>query len=217
MKDRLLARLAGVAFSYDSTLPLLEGIDLGIGERDFIGVTGPNGCGKSTLIRLLTGELRPSKGKVEYFVDGKAVPAIPTGYMPQYSSVDKRFPISVKKVIESGLLSPRNFWRPSISSDDACKVAEAMERMGLTHIASQPIYRLSGGELQRTMLARAVVSSPRLLLLDEPDTYLDADSEARLFELLHALNKECAIVLVSHNSDSIQQHCTKTISLGGRK
>ena len=89
--------------------------------------------------------------------------------------------------------------------------------MNLTHIATQPIYRLSGGELQRAMLARAIVSSPRLLLLDEPDTYLDAESEARLFEILHTLNRECAIILVSHNSEAIREHCTKSVLLGRRE
>lgn len=215
--DNLLARLTDIEFSYDRSRTLLEGISLNIGRRDFIGITGPNGCGKSTFIKLLTGELRPRSGRIEYFLDSKAVPSISTGYMPQYSAVDKRFPISVHHLIESGLLSPNNCWKPFPSTEEKNKVVAAIERMNLTHIATQPIYRLSGGELQRAMLARAIVSSPRLLLLDEPDTYLDAESEARLFEILHTLNRECAIILVSHNSEAIREHCTKNILLGRRE
>ncbi len=212
--ERLIARLTDIGFSYNKARPLLQDINICVESNGFIGVTGPNGCGKSTLIKLLTGELHPQKGKVEYFQDGKSVSSVSIGYLPQYTAVDKRFPISVEKLVASGLLSAHNFWKPFMDCDEKRKVEATIERMNLSHIASQPICNLSGGELQRAMLARAIVSSPRLLLLDEPDTYLDAESETRLFEILHSLNKECAIILVSHNSEAIGKHCTETIFLG---
>lgn len=207
-----LVEISGVHFSYNA-FPLLTDINLCISEGDFIGVVGANGSGKTTLVKLLLGHLVPQKGTIRHYCDGKPVAAPAIGYLPQYAAVDRRFPLSVREVVETGLLTPRKIWTPFISSADCRRVDETLEQMGLTALSSTPIANLSGGELQKTILARAIVSSPRLLLLDEPDTYLDSCSQERLYELLKEINANCAIMLVSHDVSAVSEKCNLIVSV----
>ncbi|MBE6303822.1 MAG: metal ABC transporter ATP-binding protein [Bacteroidales bacterium] len=212
MMNNKLVEISGVHFSYNSS-PLLTDINLCIREGDFVGVVGANGSGKTTLVKLLLGHLVPQKGTVRYYSNGESVAAPSIGYLPQYSAVDKRFPLSVREVVETGLLTRRKMWGPIISSDDRRRVDATLEQMGLSRLSSVPIGNLSGGELQKTILARAIVSSPRLLLLDEPDTYLDSCSQERLYELLKEINKNCAILLVSHDVSTVSEKCNFVVSV----
>lgn len=212
MMGEKLVEISGVHFSYNSS-PLLTDVNLTIHEGDFVGVVGANGSGKTTLVKLLLGHLTPQKGVVRYYSNGEPVAAPSIGYLPQYSAVDKRFPLSVREVVETGLLTPRKMWNPFVSSVDRRRVDTTLEQMGLTHLSSVPIGDLSGGELQKTILARAIVSSPRLLLLDEPDTYLDSCSQERLYELLKEINKNCAILLVSHDVSAVSEKCNLVVSV----
>lgn len=211
MREKLV-EISGVHFSYNAT-PLLTDVNLCIREGDFVGVVGANGSGKTTLIKLLLGHLTPQKGTIRHYCDGKTVAAVAIGYLPQYAAVDKCFPLSVREVVETGLLTRRKMWHPFISTADRRRVDETLEQMGLTHLSSAPIGSLSGGELQKTILARAVVSSPRLLLLDEPDTYLDSCSQERLYEFLKKINKNCAILLVSHDVSAVSEQCSLVVSV----
>lgn len=211
IKEKLV-EISGVHFSYNSS-PLLTDINLCIREGDFVGVVGANGSGKTTLVKLLLGHLTPQKGSICYYCNGAPVASPSIGYLPQYSAVDKRFPLSVREVVEMGLLTPRKMLHPFISSVDKQRVDEALERMGLSRLSSTSIGSLSGGELQKTILARAIVSSPRLLLLDEPDTYLDSCSQARLYELLKEINEDCAILLVSHDVSAVSEKCNLVVSV----
>lgn len=207
-----LVEISGVHFSYNAS-PLLTDINLCIREGDFVGVVGANGSGKTTLVKLLLGHLTPQKGTISYYGSGGVTTTPSIGYLPQYSAVDKRFPLSVREVVETGLLTPRKMWNPFISQADRRRVEAALEQMGLSRLSATPIGNLSGGELQKTILARAIVSSPRLLLLDEPDTYLDSCSQERLYELLKEINKDCAILLVSHDVSAVSQRCNLVVSI----
>lgn len=207
MEKNKLVEISDVSFSYNAS-PLLQNLNINIYNEDFIGVVGSNGSGKTTLVKLLIGELSPQKGKITRYCEGAI------SYLPQYAAIDRRFPISVREVVETGLVTSHTFWRPRLSPAEHDSVASIMERLGLTSLQTRTVARLSGGELQRAMLARALVSSPRLLLLDEPDTYLDSASEKRLFELLSDVAKECAVLLVSHDAYAISHYCNRIITLG---
>ena len=206
MMGEKLVEISGVHFSYNSS-PLLTDINLCICEGDFVGVVGANGSGKTTLVKLLLGHLTPQKGTVRHYRDGKPVAAPQIGYLPQYAAVDKSFPLSVREVVETGLLTPRSMWNPFLLSADRRRVDAILSQMGLSSLASKPIGSLSGGELQKAILARAIVSSPRLLLLDEPDTYLDSCSQESLYEFLKDINRNCAILLVSHDVSAVSAKC----------
>ena len=207
-----LVEISGVHFSYGPS-PLLTDINLTIREGDFVGVVGANGSGKTTLVKLLLGHLLPQKGIIRHYCDGKPIAAPQIGYLPQYAAVDKSFPLSVREVVETGLLSPRTMWRPFLSSDDRRRVDAIIEQMGLSALSGKAIGSLSGGELQKAILARAIVSSPRLLLLDEPDTYLDSCSQENLYDFLKKINKNCAIVLVSHDVSAVSERCNLVVSV----
>lgn len=207
-----LVEISGVHFSYGPS-PLLADINLTIREGDFVGVVGANGSGKTTLVKLLLGHLLPQKGTIRHYCDGKPIAAPQIGYLPQYAAVDKSFPLSVREVVETGLLSPRTMWRPFLSSDDRRRVDAIIEQMGLSALSDKAIGSLSGGELQKAILARAIVSSPRLLLLDEPDTYLDSCSQENLYDFLKKINKNCAIVLVSHDVSAVSERCNLIVSV----
>lgn len=195
-----LVELRGVTVSYDG-YRALEDVDLDIRSDDFIGVIGPNGGGKTTLVNAVLGNV-PCTGSVvlsdELFRDGQRL----IGYMPQVSTFDRAFPITVSDVVLSGLQSSHGFTR-RYSKDDVRRASELLSMAGIEDVADKPIGEISGGQMQRAMLCRAIVSEPRLLILDEPTTYVDNRFEKELYALLQELSGRMAIMMVSHDLGTI--------------
>lgn len=177
---------------------VLHDINLSVYERDFLGIIGPNGGGKTTLIKCILGLLKPTDGEIIF--DCK--PSL--GYLPQYNSIDRKFPISVEEVILSGLSIQKSL-ASRFTPEQKEKGRQIISRMGLEGLEHRAIGQLSGGQLQRALLGRAIISDPAVLILDEPSTYIDKRFEARLYELLAEINKECAIILVSHDIGTVLQ------------
>ncbi len=199
MSDVLIS-IENASVKYDG-VTVLEDVSLKIREDDFIGVIGPNGGGKTTLVRLILGMVKPAQGKVNYFlphITGKSK----IGYLPQVHAFDSKFPIVVRDVILSGLPYRRRLISGHTASERA-KADQWMERLGITHLADKPVGKLSGGEMQRAFLCRSLISEPRLLILDEPDTYVDNRFENELYATLRELNEKMAILLVSHDVGTI--------------
>lgn len=208
MTDPII-RLDDVAASYDGKT-VLHNVNLTVYKYDFLGVIGPNGGGKTTLIKLILGLMKPEEGTIRYYRNGREVPEIAMGYLPQYSSIDKKFPISVYEVILSGLSKQKTLLH-NFRKEQHDKVKKVIEQMGLSGLEKRSIGQLSGGQLQRTLLGRAIVSDPEVVILDEPNTYIDKRFEAKLYELLEEINKERAIILVSHDIGTVLQN-VKTIA-----
>ncbi|PWE00969.1 metal ABC transporter ATP-binding protein [Marinilabilia rubra] len=185
--------------------PVLTDVDLDIFPNDFIGVIGPNGGGKTTLSKILFGILKPQKGKVS-FPSGR--PNI--GYLPQVSRLDHSFPITVLDVVLSGLSSKGTWWR-SLTSGHKKKALNLITENGLEGLANRPVGTLSGGQLQRALLARAIINDPQVLVLDEPNTFVDRNFEGELYQLLGKLNETMAIFLISHDIGTISS-IVKTIA-----
>jgi zinc transport system ATP-binding protein len=175
---------------------VLKDIHLEIYEQDFLGIIGPNGGGKTTLLKLLLRLLKPMSGTVCF---SRKELKNKIGYMPQTNLIDKKFPILVDEVITSGLLAQKGLSRLQKKE----KTEQIVETMGLQEIVGKPVGELSGGELQRTLLARAVINEPELLILDEPDSYVDKQFEFHFYELLQKINNQTAIILVSHDIGTV--------------
>ena len=189
---------------------VLRNVNLSVYERDFLGIIGPNGGGKTTLIKNILGLHQPQKGKIRFYKEGKEVPEINMGYLPQYNNIDKKFPISVYEVILSGLSKQKSIFR-RYSNEQHELVRQMIVRMGLEGMDNRAIGELSGGQLQRALLGRALVSNPEVIILDEPNTYIDKRFEAKLYSLLEDINKERAIILVSHDIGTVLKN-VKTIA-----
>lgn len=189
---------------------VLSHVDLTVYERDFLGIIGPNGGGKTTLIKSILGLHQPQKGKIHFYKNGKEVPEINMGYLPQYNHIDKKFPISVYEVILSGLSKQKSIFQ-RYSNEQHELVRQMIIQMGLEGMDKRAIGELSGGQLQRALLGRALVSNPEVIILDEPNTYIDKRFEAKLYSLLEEINKERAIILVSHDIGTILKN-VKTIA-----
>ncbi|MBN2698059.1 MAG: ABC transporter ATP-binding protein [Bacteroidales bacterium] len=189
---------------------VLEDVSLSIRHQDFIGVIGPNGGGKTTLLRVLLGLIKPFSGTVHYHISRKEI-----GYLPQISQFDDQFPITVHEVVHSGLLTGI---RSGVLKHRSCnaRIEEILDSVGIRALQNRSIGELSGGELQRTMLARAIISSPRLLVLDEPNTYVDNKFEIELYAILKELNKTLSILLVSHDIGTISPYI-KSIACVNRR
>jgi zinc transport system ATP-binding protein len=206
--DRPLVQIRNLDAAYHGKV-VLSKVSLSIMEHDFIGIIGPNGGGKTTLLKVIMGLMKPLKGSVAYTIDRSEI-----GYLPQGSQLDERFPITVKEVVASGL--DQKFWPGGRSrSRQKLQLESILQKVGIYDLQSRPIGELSGGELQRTMLARAIVSSPRLLVLDEPDNFVDNRFEMELYALLRELNDSMAVLLVSHDIGIISPYI-KTIACVNR-
>jgi len=199
MKDLLLSvRDATVRFD---DVVVLRDVSIYIRKGDFIGIIGPNGGGKTTLIRMMLGLIRPERGEVKYFIP-HSTGGSKIGYLPQIQRFDNKFPITVKEVVLSGISRPKGFFARN-SAADRDRADHWMEKLGITDLRNKPIGQLSGGEMQRAFLCRSLISEPELIILDEPDTYVDNRFEKELYEQLRELNDEMAIVLVSHDVGTI--------------
>lgn len=197
-----LVTIDHVTAGYDASKDVLVDITLHIAERDFLCIVGPNGGGKTTLLRVMLGLLRPRTGTITFYHDGHPTPTLPIGYLPQVNAIDRRFPISVSEVVASGLMAETRCRR--CSPEQRERVHATLARMGLEALAHRPIGELSGGELQRAMLGRAIVSRPRMLVLDEPNTYMDRRFGSTLGDLLAEINRDAAVVLVSHDPGALR-------------
>ena len=179
----------------------LEHVNLTIYDKDFVGIIGPNGGGKSTLVKAIMGVV-PYSGEIEYGATLLRHKKPHIGYLPQISSFDKAFPISVGEVVMSGLQAEHGTLH-RYGAEERKRVDEVLEKAHLSTLKKRSIGELSGGQLQRVMLCRAIISNPRLLVLDEPANFVDNRFENELYSLLQELSKDMAIVMVSHDLGTI--------------
>lgn len=183
---------------------VLHNVDLKVYKNDFLGVIGPNGGGKTTLIKCILGLMKPQSGTIRFYQDGKETNHISMGYLPQYNAIDKKFPISVEEVILSGLNIKKSL-TGRFSEEQKQKVQNVVVQMGLEGLGKRSIGQLSGGQLQRALLGRALVSDPEVVILDEPNTYIDKRFETALYNILNEINSKCSIIIVSHDIGTILQ------------
>lgn len=195
-----LVTLSDVGVAYDG-YEALQHVDLEIDERDFLGIIGPNGGGKTSLVKAILGTI-PYSGNIrmapELFRGRERL----IGYMPQITNFDRAFPISVHEVVLSGLQGRKGF-RSRYSREDRNKAMDLIREVGIGEVACHPIGEISGGQMQRALLARAIISEPRLLILDEPTNFVDNRFEKELYTTLQRLNERMAIIVVSHDIGTI--------------
>jgi zinc transport system ATP-binding protein len=202
-----------LCFSYGSRT-VLEDVSFSINATDFLAVIGPNGGGKSTLIKIILGLEIPDSGSVSVFGHSPEVGRDLVGYLPQYSNLDLDYPISAIEVVLMATLI-RNPFKRYTKADKAAALA-AMDRTNSVEFANRSFGELSGGERQRVLLARALLKQPKLLILDEPSNNLDSHNEYCLYEVLESLNKDTAVMMVSHDISAVSR-AVKTIACLNRR
>lgn len=197
-----ILQISGLKVCYENDKPILENVNLDVFENDFLGIIGPNGGGKTSLLKTILGLVKPVDGKISFFNNSVATNNINIGYLPQINQIDKKFPISVFDVILSGLTAQKRLFS-RFSKEQKDKVADIVRKMGLQDLVERPIGALSGGQLQRVLLGRAIVDDPDLLILDEPSSYVDKRFETDFYKILEDINKNTAIIMVSHDVGTV--------------
>jgi zinc transport system ATP-binding protein len=195
--DTPIVEIKDVAFAYNGDA-VLQDVNLEIRRGDFIAMIGPNGGGKTTLLKLILGLLKPNKGVIRVLGQPAAQASVRIGYVPQDVHLNLNFPISAMDVVLMGTLAPQKRWKRK-SAVQRQEALSALERLEMAAHAQKRIGALSGGQRQRVFIARALATRPRLLLLDEPTAGIDSKGQADFFRLLKTLNRDVAILIVSHD------------------
>ncbi|MHC4777833.1 MAG: metal ABC transporter ATP-binding protein [Planctomycetota bacterium] len=189
--------MKGVGFAYNDH-PVVDGVDLTVVEKDFVSLVGPNGGGKTTLLKLMLGLLQPTSGEIRVFGGGPAKNRHRIGYVPQHFQFDSKFPIGVMDVVLMGRIR-KGFRFGPFTRGDKEVARKALDEVGLGDLGERPFSELSGGQRQRILVARALATTPELLLLDEPTSNVDAVVQEDLYGLLHRLNERLTMVIVTHD------------------
>jgi len=205
MSDSAALRFNDVCFAYEHQ-EILHNVDLSIPDRSLVAVVGPNGGGKTTLMRLALGLLKPRRGTVHVFGDAPERRRRRIGYVAQHLRFDPAFPVSVLDVVLMGRVD--RHWLGPYRRGDRAKAVEALERVRLGHLSRRALAQLSGGERQRALIAQALGTEPDLLLLDEPTANVDTTVEHEIYDLLRELNERMTIVVVSHNLSVVTRHAS---------
>ena len=196
-----LVEVRDLTFGYGREV-VLDRVSLAIQPRDFLAIIGPNGGGKTTLLKAILGLVRPWSGEVVYRLPSGSDPRGRLGYVPQFSTFDRDFPLRIFDMVLMGRLGSRRLLRP-YSREDRAAAGRTIERLGLGAVARSHASEVSGGQLQRALIARSLVSDPEILFLDEPTASIDAESRETLRGLLEDLNRTIPIVVVTHDVTSL--------------
>ncbi len=198
-------------FKYENNL-VLENISLEVPKGEFLGIIGPNGGGKTTLLKAILGLVKPDSGSIEIFGSSIARNQHLVGYVPQYSLFDLDYPISVMDVVLTGRLGRKRMLK-GFDGEDKEIAENALDLVGLSSFRNRLAGELSGGEKQRVLIARALAKKPKILLLDEPTASVDATSGKNFYSILQGLNPEMTIILVSHDIGAVSQNVKKIACL----
>ncbi len=202
-----IIQIENLSFAYDKEL-VLENVSLSVNERDFLAIIGPNGGGKSTLLKLMLGLLKPNSGTIT--IDGKAPSKALSiiGYVPQNTNVNTHFPIKVLDVVLMGHVGGK---RPlfGYGKDEIACAMGSLEEVGMQSFANRKIGDLSGGQRQRVMIARALCADPKILILDEPTASIDTKGQKEIYTLLKKLNQSMTIIVVSHDLSVILEYASR--------
>ena len=190
-------RLRDINAGYNGRIQLRD-VSIDIDDRDFVGIVGPNGGGKTTLLRVILGLLPPYSGTIEYLRNGERADSL-----------------SVGDIVASGMNSPRRLFG-GYSKEQRRMAEETMRTIGIADMKHRPVKALSGGELQRVLFARALVSRPEVLVLDEPDNFVDDDFETFMYDTIRSVNKDAAVIMVSHDRDFVTANAKKIIEVNER-
>jgi zinc transport system ATP-binding protein len=209
--DKEVLRLENIHVSYGPHI-VLQDINLSVREHDFLGIIGPNGGGKSTLLKVILGLIKPDRGVVTLLGVSPEHSRSKIGYVPQYSTYDHSFPVSVREVVMMGRYSHAGLLR-YYNRADRQAVEEALQKVSMLDNAEAQIGQLSGGQQQRVLIARALVSGPELLLLDEPTASVDTTVQTEFYELLEQLKKTKTIIMVSHDIGAVSVFVDKIACL----
>lgn len=204
-----IIQLEQVNFAYGE-IPVLTNVNLSIDMGEYIGIIGPNGGGKTTLLKILMGFLKPTSGKIKIFNTSPQAARNHIAYVPQIQRYDREFPISVLELVLSGCLSKLP-WYGKFSSAEKESAKQALEKVKLSPFIHRPFGTLSGGQAQRALIARALVSNPKLLLLDEPTANVDPQAEADIYEILRSLSGSMTILMVTHNLTTVIEQVERVI------
>ncbi len=214
MSSKEIVRLNDVWVYYDD-IPVLEKINLSIQENDFLAIIGPNGGGKTTLLKVILGLVKPQKGEVKVFGDSPEKTRKFIGYVPQYTGFDFKFPINVFDAVLTGRYRYRGVLN-GYKREDKDMVKRALQMVEMWEYRNRQIGKLSKGQQQRVLLARALVTEPKLLLLDEPTASFDIPMQTGFYNILNDLKKKMAIVMVSHDITAISVYVDKIACLNRR-
>ena len=205
-----LLKITDLTLGYDSTV-VVKDLNFTVDPGDYLCILGENGAGKSTLMKALTGLLKPISGTIER---GDGLEPSELGFLQEQTQIQKDLPASVQEIVLSGCLS-RLGWRPFYSAKEKAIAAENLERLGISDLRKESFKDLSGGQQQRVLLARALCSTGKLLLLDEPVTGLDPVAQIELYELIQKLNNEgTAIIMITHDADTAVEYSSHILHIG---
>jgi zinc transport system ATP-binding protein len=215
----LAVELRDVRFSYDGGPPVLEGVDLTIEPGELVAIAGPNGGGKTTLVRLVLGLERPDLGRVLLFGEQaqRFSRRAELGYLAQRSQLGTEAPTTVRELVAAGRLVRSGLFGP-LRAPHRLAVEEAIDRVGLGGVADRPLSRLSGGQQQRAFIAKALAAEPSLLVLDEPTTGVDTEAQEALAQLLHRLHRELRVTIlyVSHEFGAVERYVERLLLVRGK-
>ncbi len=204
-----IIEIKNLSFEYDHNI-VLENVNLSIKKGEFVGIIGPNGGGKTTLLKLILGFLPPNKGSVR--ISGKLSKEVQhnIGYVPQFHEIDRYFPITVYELVLLGAISTCN-WLGKYPNIIKKKAKKLLKDLNLSKIMNSPFGKLSGGQMQRVLIARALISDPEILILDEPTSNIDEKSLKQIFKLLLDPKSNRTILIVSHDLKAIFENITKVL------
>lgn len=205
-----IIKFENVSFCYQIK-PILKDVNLSIEEGDFIGIIGPNGGGKTTLLKLLMGMLIPHRGHINVFGKDPKDIRDKIGYVPQSYNMDRSFPITTLELVLLGMLNKSKFGFFSKKLKDEAK--DLLDLIGLKHFINKPFGKLSGGQIQRALIARALISDPEILILDEPIANIDMESQKNILNLMINSSKNRTILMVSHDLQTILNEVKKIITV----